>query len=473
MGTVFWKGKILVPEGMRNTIFFHAHLGGTSHSPLDITLQRIKNTYNWPNLERQVRMAFAHCDDCRQALRSKQRADYNTGKHNRPFRPHVRWQIDFKGPLPVTPRGNRYLVGITDVFSGKRLIWPRPNARSEDAIVAMEIFMLSGICPDELIADNVKAFVVSKDFHSFLERKDIELIPIPSYSPESNSGIERKWKDFSQAAKTSNDRDWDLSVFEHCFSQNNKAQKAFAGYSAVQIETGIGTEDPLEVIHEKVRAFRRGVDKKNDEKRDAPSFVPGEKVDLWRPVANKLQNSWVTAFVKNRVNPDGPVYEVVHDGKILLVNVRRLRKVPLDPFAYPALDLDMDLKYSPSDAEEEVLNSDLEEVADVVVPAPGDVFIYRDGNNEYFGLLKNITHAYASLQELVLLKKKKGQFKVSKVWVDTDGVICVNNYSCGQSSEPVIYKIDPSSIVEIVQLHKHSFVPASVISNHPRLVVQR
>ena len=106
-----------------------------AHLPLDLTLQVVKEHYYWRGMDRQITAAWRHCDLCRRARGSK-RSSVVTGYASRPERPNVRWSLDVKGPLPLTPRGNRYLVGARDHFSNKHLLWATKNARGEDAVEA-------------------------------------------------------------------------------------------------------------------------------------------------------------------------------------------------------------------------------------------------------------------------------------------------------------------------------------------------
>ena len=121
---------------------------------------------------------------CRWAKLSANRSNYTTGFASRPLEPNVRWSIDFKGPLPLTARNNRYLCGIADHFSSKRMMWATPNARGEDAVQALKVFLLSGVGPDVLVPDNALAFIKSKVFGDFCKRLDIELEPPPRPTPQ-------------------------------------------------------------------------------------------------------------------------------------------------------------------------------------------------------------------------------------------------------------------------------------------------
>ena len=110
-------GQILVPEDMKRPILRSMHeclLAG--HMGAKKTKTKILQRFYWFNLKENVKVIVRQCDTC--------------GCDKKPFRTprapmgSVRtwapWDVvatDYLGPFPVTRRGNRYILVLTDYFS--------------------------------------------------------------------------------------------------------------------------------------------------------------------------------------------------------------------------------------------------------------------------------------------------------------------------------------------------------------------
>ena len=182
-----------------------------------------------------------------------------------------------------------------------------------------------------------------------------------------------------------------------------------------------------------------------------------------------------------------PTYDVVDDrDRKFTVSVRRLRKIPGDPFAsvegeeeevgqHPEnVDaLEMDEKYNDDDDDSEIesepehndwapdkkLLESLEE---------GDFVLYRDGASVYGGIVVKLYNDAIEFHEVVFQKKGK-RVKAVKTWLDSDGVIVVSNYR-PKSSDPIIYKIDNIAVITKVTLDPSSLLPDSCLDKYPVVI---
>jgi hypothetical protein len=324
--------------------------------------------------------------------------------------------------------------------------------------------MLNGVRPDVLVPDNALAFVKSKRFISFCSRLGVELEPPPAYSPEGNSAIESKWRVWANEAKTANNRNWDLTVFSHCFSQNNKKSKRYAMATAVEIETGKGVAD-VRALRERVRASRRLIDAK--EKVNAPRFNVGDAVDLWVPKRSKMEVGWRSAKV---VEVRHPTYQVEDDnGRSYEVSVRRLKKKPDDPFVKLSIGDD---SVSGDSSQESVAEEDEEEerssqvaIEDLEV---GDFILYSEGGSIFGGRLTNVYNEAVEFHEAVFKRKAK-RIKAVATWVDGDGTVVTTNYK-PKNGDRILYKIDRSAVVKKIVLDQGSLLPIGADDNL-RLVI--
>ena len=110
-----------------------------------------------------------------------------------PEGPGVAISVDHFGPLPVTPRGNTYILLIADRFSRRADMVPVTaalfTAGSTANALVNKCIPLWG-CPRTIISDN------GLQFCSKLSQAVYQLLGVPklaasSYHPNGNGGIER------------------------------------------------------------------------------------------------------------------------------------------------------------------------------------------------------------------------------------------------------------------------------------------
>jgi hypothetical protein len=73
--------------------------------------------------------------------------------------PWDRLATDILGPLPVTPRGNRYILGVTDYFTKWIEVFPVPNQTAETCanVILNEVICRYG-CPLSIHSDQGRNF---------------------------------------------------------------------------------------------------------------------------------------------------------------------------------------------------------------------------------------------------------------------------------------------------------------------------
>ena len=225
-----------------------------------------------------------------------------------------------------------------------------------------------------------------------------------------------------------------------------------------------------------VRAARRDADAKV--RPDAERFVVGERVDFWRPPPTKMAVAFGDAVVARVKHPTYWVTD--SNGKEHRSSVRRLRKIPLDPFAPVADDEKKVGGRPPPESDESDDDSDNEQDDDhddlsfpdpamLASLKPGDFFLYRDGGRVYGGYLMRLLNDAAEFQEAVF-KKKGTRIKAEKTWISRDGVVYASNYK-PKASEPVVYKVDPVTIMRRIVLDTLSLLPVN--DESPDLVLTR
>ena len=108
--------------------------------------------------------------------------------------PFQRICLDFVGPLPLTRRGNEYILTIRDSFTRWLEAIPLRRANSETVarILEKEVFCRYGF-PDSIHSDQGSQFT-SQFFHELTQALGIRATTTPAYNPKSNP-VERAHRD--------------------------------------------------------------------------------------------------------------------------------------------------------------------------------------------------------------------------------------------------------------------------------------
>lgn len=134
------------------------------------------------------------------------------------------------------------------------------------------------------------------------------------------------------------------------------------------------------------------------------------------------------------------------------VSVRRLRKVPVNPFVAGQAADDED----PDSGEEEdggslVLDHQQINLADFDQKT---FFLYSDGGKVYAGKYESSDGEQISFQDVVLCQRKNS-VKLLRTWVDESGVLVYANYQ-PKNSQSVIYKLRKDTILKKIHPNKNT-----------------
>jgi hypothetical protein len=200
---------------------------------------------------------------------------------------------------------------------------------------------------------------------------------------------------------------------------------------------------------------------------NAPEFRVGENVDLWMPNVAKHSQSFVEAKVVRAEHPTYWVGRGDDDDNLVRVSVRRLRKIPEDPFTgqfvapqhgeEPAGEQDVEESFDDSDDHQTEHQSDIFDPASASlleqVREEGTLFLYQDGGRVYAGRSISLEGETMVLQDVVLQKKGALRAKPLRTFVGPDGVLVYANYR-PKNSEPVEYRLPSEQVYRIIKLQK-------------------
>ena len=163
--------------------------------------------------------------------------------------PMERVAVDIAGPLPCTPRGNRYILVAMDYFSK----WPEaygiPDHEAETVagVLVREFFSRFGI-PGELHSDQGREFQ-SKVFRQCCELLGVHQTRTTPLHPQSDGMVERFNRTLAdELAKycSSDQQDWDLWL-PFTLMAYRSAQQEATGYTPARMMFGREMRLPLDL----------------------------------------------------------------------------------------------------------------------------------------------------------------------------------------------------------------------------------
>ena len=148
------NGRINVPPHLVDTVLWESHdsLVG-AHLGFDKTFNKVQSRYFWPSMRKDVENYVKNCPVC-QSRKPPFRL------HKQPLRPievngvFERMAMDVVGPLPLTNRGNKYILVIQEYLTKYPWAFPLPDQKAATvAKVLVEEVILQYGAPSILLTD--------------------------------------------------------------------------------------------------------------------------------------------------------------------------------------------------------------------------------------------------------------------------------------------------------------------------------
>ena len=183
--------QLIVPMQLRNDVLLHSHdalMGG--HLGCKKTKGKILQGYYWYHLSEDVRSYVRKCDTCACNKRLQRTPKAAMGS----LRVGAPWDTvatDFIGPLPVTERGNRYIMVLTDHFSKYVEVIPTRDQTAETcANEVLNKFVSRWGCPLTIHSDQGRNYE-SKVFQELCKILGINKTHTSIRHPQGNGQTER------------------------------------------------------------------------------------------------------------------------------------------------------------------------------------------------------------------------------------------------------------------------------------------
>jgi len=184
--------SLCVPKGMREKILREVHDSASGgHLGFYKTWHTVKSRFWWPNMHQHVRRFLESCQTCQLYSRRNHASTGNMHTVSPPAEVFNRIGIDFIGPLPISSKGNSYVLMMIDHLSRYVEAYPVPAQTAAHAITGIKerIIHRHGI-PREIVMDQGKQFI-SQDFVNFCKEYRIKQTFTSVYSPSSNGVCEK------------------------------------------------------------------------------------------------------------------------------------------------------------------------------------------------------------------------------------------------------------------------------------------
>lgn len=149
--------RIYVPMVMRLWVLRACHTTASFHLGVHRTLRLLERFYWWAGVDRSVRWWLGACLVCQACKTSRQTIRWSLVAMPLPQGPGVVVGVDFFGPLPVTAKGNSYILLFTNRFSRRAdmfAVTATEFTAKGTANVFVNQYMTKWGCPTTLLSDN-------------------------------------------------------------------------------------------------------------------------------------------------------------------------------------------------------------------------------------------------------------------------------------------------------------------------------
>lgn len=183
--------QMIVPDSLKMQVMKLMHDNIMSgHMGVKKTKEKTAKRFYWFKMKEDIKLYVRKCDICAADKLPPKTPKAPMG-HLKSGAPWDMVAIDYVGPFPKTPRGNQYVLVITDVFTKYVEVIPVPNQKAEDCAtrIVNEVVPRWGV-PLKIHSDQGRTFE-STIFQEMCKMLEIAKTRTSPRNPQGNGQTER------------------------------------------------------------------------------------------------------------------------------------------------------------------------------------------------------------------------------------------------------------------------------------------
>ena len=232
------------------TEYHESVVGG--HQGMARLFNRIRENFYWVGMRKQINDFVRSCPICQKTKLTRIKTVQPLKITDTPQYFLDKVQMDIVGPMPITNKGNRYLLTLQDNLTKYVEAIPLPCIDAVTVALALaENFICRYGCPKSVHTDLGSNFT-SKVMKTFSEIFKIKQIRSTAYHPESLGSLERSHATLVEYLKIYCDkRDWD-EWMRYCIFSYNTSKHQSTGFTPHELVFGTKARIPSEFTNEKI-----------------------------------------------------------------------------------------------------------------------------------------------------------------------------------------------------------------------------
>lgn len=241
------RTQLVVPESHVKIILEQLH-NESGHLGVQRTTEKVKERFYWPGYEMDIQNWVQECQQCqkRNPPQPCPLAPLGSIKCTYPF-DVISW--DIMGPLPLSTKGHKYILVITDLFSKWVEAFPLAVTDSETlaSVLIDEVVCRYGV-PRALHSDQ-GANLNSQVIFAVCKRLGINKTRTTAYHPQGNGQVERFNRTLEAILSkvvAENQRDWDCHIPKALFAYRTAFHES-SGYSPFRVNFGRSPLLPIDI----------------------------------------------------------------------------------------------------------------------------------------------------------------------------------------------------------------------------------
>ena len=182
--------QLIVPSKRIPDVLYNFHnIPSAGHLGLSKMLDRVRQSFYWPAMTKDLEKYCNECDLC--AARKPIKMTRAPLGENPVGEPREKVALDILGPLPLTEKGNKYVLVIADVFTKYTEAIALPDQEAKTVASAfIDNYIVRMGTPLSLLSDNGSNFE-SQLFKEVCDLLGIKKVTTSVARPQANGTVER------------------------------------------------------------------------------------------------------------------------------------------------------------------------------------------------------------------------------------------------------------------------------------------